>query len=161
MDGLFVFDQQNDIVFKKLNDNINKKLFELAKKQELLLDDAVRDLKREFSFFQFCIHGKTIFHFYLQAEGTEIDTNIIVQLFSPIIASQRIMFCQFDNSYTSIQLEDDLKFVFEEVKFSLLLSIWNSLCCDIVEFSMRLKNYILLICLVSWISIYEHRNGIC
>lgn len=39
----------------------------------------------------------------------------MVQLFSPIVASQRIMFCQFDNSYTSIQLDDDLNFVFEEV----------------------------------------------
>lgn len=27
------------------------------------------------------------------------------------------MFCQFDNSYTSIQLDDDLQFVFEEVIF--------------------------------------------
>lgn len=50
-----------------------------------------------------------------QADCNEIDTNIMVQLFSPIVASQRIMFCQFDNSYTSIQLDDDLNFVFEEV----------------------------------------------
>lgn len=138
MDGLFVFDQQNDIVFKKLNDNINKKLFELAKKQELLLDDAVRDLKRKFSVFHF-----NNFHFYLQAEGTEIDTNIIVQLFSPIIASQRIMFCQFDNSYTSIQLEDDLKFVFEEVKFGLILLTCNSRCCDFVEFTIKLISLVI------------------
>lgn len=41
MDGLFVFDQQNDIIFTQLNDEINRKLFELAKKQELLPNDAV------------------------------------------------------------------------------------------------------------------------
>lgn len=41
MDGLFVFDQQNDIVFTQLNDKINHKLYELAKKQELLPNDAV------------------------------------------------------------------------------------------------------------------------
>lgn len=51
----------------------------------------------------------------MQVESEEIDANVIVQLFSPMVASQRIMFCQFDNSYTSIQLEDDLNFVFEEV----------------------------------------------
>lgn len=51
----------------------------------------------------------------LQVGSTDIDTDVMVQLFSPIVASQRIMFCQFDNSYTSIQLEDDLNFVFEEV----------------------------------------------
>lgn len=50
-----------------------------------------------------------------QVENNDIDTNVMVQLFSPIVASQRIMFCQFDNSYTSIQLDDDLNFVFEEV----------------------------------------------
>lgn len=40
--GLFVFDQQNDIVFTQLDGQIRKKLFEIAKKQELLPDDAVR-----------------------------------------------------------------------------------------------------------------------
>lgn len=52
---------------------------------------------------------------FVQTEDTKLDSNVVVQLFSPIIASQRIMFCQFDNSYTSIQLEDDLNIVFEEV----------------------------------------------
>lgn len=46
----------------------------------------------------------------------------MVQLFSPIVASQRIMFCQFDNSYTSIQLDDDLNFIFEEVSIDQQLS---------------------------------------
>lgn len=41
MDGLFVFDQQNDIIFTQLNDIINQKLVALAKKQELIPDDAV------------------------------------------------------------------------------------------------------------------------
>lgn len=41
MTGLFVFDQQNDIVFTQLNNHIRKKLIEIAKKQELLPDDAV------------------------------------------------------------------------------------------------------------------------
>lgn len=54
-----------------------------------------------------------------QVENNDIDTNVMVQLFSPIVASQRIMFCQFDNSYTSIQLDDDLNFVFEEVRTAL------------------------------------------
>lgn len=49
MDGLFVFDLQNDIIFTKLNDKIQKKLIELAKKQELLTNDAVNS----FLFIQF------------------------------------------------------------------------------------------------------------
>lgn len=41
MNGLFVFDLQNDIVYTKLSEHITKKLYELAKKQELLSSDTV------------------------------------------------------------------------------------------------------------------------
>lgn len=46
----------------------------------------------------------------------DIDNNIIMQIFSPLITSQRIMFCQFDNSYSSIQCENDFTIVLEEVR---------------------------------------------
>lgn len=41
MDGLLVFDEQNDIVFTKFNDAIEKKLIEIAKIQELMDSEAV------------------------------------------------------------------------------------------------------------------------
>lgn len=41
MSGLFVFDQQNDIIFTQLNGDITSKLFEIAKRQELLPNDTV------------------------------------------------------------------------------------------------------------------------
>lgn len=41
MDGMLVFDQQNDIVFTQLNENMKQKLFDMAKQQELVGDDAV------------------------------------------------------------------------------------------------------------------------
>lgn len=53
------------------------------------------------------------------------DPNVLVQLFSPLVASQRIMFCQFDNSYTSLECADDMNFVFEEFLGYLLLQIGN------------------------------------
>lgn len=46
-----------------------------------------------------------------------------MQLFSPLVASQRIMFCQFDNSYTSLECDGDVNFVFEEFLGYLLLQI--------------------------------------
>lgn len=52
----------------------------------------------------------------LQTEDQYLDSNVIVQLFSPLIASQRIMFCQFDNSYTSLQLDANVNLIFEEVR---------------------------------------------
>lgn len=45
----------------------------------------------------------------------KINVNIIVQIFSPIVTSQRIMSCQFGNSYTSIECGDGLNMTFEEV----------------------------------------------
>lgn len=114
MDGLFVFDQQNDIVFTRLNGKINHCLHGLAKKQELLPNDTVRFIYNK----KHCSKDpKDFFLNHEQFERDEIDTNVIVQLFSPLIASQRIMFCQFDNSYTSIQLKDNINLVFEEVNF--------------------------------------------
>lgn len=41
MDGLLVFDEQNDIVFTKFNDAIKRKLISIAKLQELMENDAV------------------------------------------------------------------------------------------------------------------------
>lgn len=41
MDGMLVFDQQNDIVFTQLNVKMKQKLFDMAKQQELVGDDAV------------------------------------------------------------------------------------------------------------------------
>lgn len=45
----------------------------------------------------------------------KINVNVIVQIFSPIVTSQRIMSCQFGNSYTSIECADGLNMTFEEV----------------------------------------------
>lgn len=54
------------------------------------------------------------------------------------------MFCQFDNSYTSIQLEDNLTFVFEEVCIALIAFPFTSLTDNIVFLT------------VSRISVHEH-----
>lgn len=58
MDGLFVFDLQNDIIFTKLNDKVQKKLIELAKKHELLPTDAVNS---SFLFIRFLIQKQTFY----------------------------------------------------------------------------------------------------
>lgn len=58
-----------------------------------------------------------------QDESQYLHSNVIIQIFSPIIASQRIMFCQFDNSYTSLQCENDFNMVFEEHLGYLFLKI--------------------------------------
>lgn len=47
MDGLLIFDQQNDVIYTKFNDQMKAKLYELAIEQELVegeRDDTVRTL---------------------------------------------------------------------------------------------------------------------
>lgn len=41
MEGLLIFDQQNDLIYSKLNVEMKAKIFELAKKQELVEPNAV------------------------------------------------------------------------------------------------------------------------
>lgn len=43
MDGIFIFDQQNDVIFIKANDKMKKKLHQMCKQQELISSDAVSD----------------------------------------------------------------------------------------------------------------------
>lgn len=52
MDGLLIFDQQNDVIYTKFNDQMKTKLYELAVEQELVEKDAVRVIV--FFFVAFC-----------------------------------------------------------------------------------------------------------
>lgn len=83
MNGLIVFNSSNDVVFKKFNTQLAEKIRNIAQEQELI-----------------------------DSPDTPIDSNIILQIFSPLVNSQRIMFCQFDNTYSSIQCEENLNFTF-------------------------------------------------
>jgi len=73
MNGLIVFNSANDVVFQKLNEPLTQKIRNVANSQGLL------------------------------RAGGHLDSNILLQIFSPIVGSQRIMQCQFDNAYSSLQ----------------------------------------------------------
>ena len=53
----------------------------------------------------------------MQAEEVEgpIDHNVVVQLFLPLITSQRYMLEQRSDPYEVIELEDDTMYMFEQV----------------------------------------------
>nr|CAD7587257.1 unnamed protein product [Timema genevievae] len=44
----------------------------------------------------------------------ELSPNVLIQLFSPIVTSQRVMNCQFGNSYSSVQSLDGTNMIFDE-----------------------------------------------
>ncbi|XP_067640849.1 BLOC-3 complex member HPS1 [Eurosta solidaginis] len=86
MNGLIVFNSANDVVFQQLNKELADHFF--AKNADLFPENAT---------------------------AASIDGNIILQIFSPIINSQRIMHCQFDNTYSSFQCDNGLNFTFGDL----------------------------------------------
>ncbi|KAG5880595.1 hypothetical protein JTB14_002400 [Gonioctena quinquepunctata] len=78
------------------------------------------------------------------SNSSQIDDNLIVQCFSPIITSHRIMNCQFGNSYYSIKCEDNLLLYFEEYMGYLFVAIgkeneeymkkFTNLCVTVVRY---------------------------
>ncbi|XP_055535291.1 BLOC-3 complex member HPS1 [Wyeomyia smithii] len=89
MEGVLIFDHNNDLMYQNLNDAMRAKMYKHATELGLVQDDKT-DIRED------------------------LDSNVLIQIFSPLIASQRIMMCQFDNAYTSIQMENNLNLVFDE-----------------------------------------------
>nr|CAI5850418.1 unnamed protein product [Callosobruchus analis] len=98
MNCLLIFDHLNDIIYTKFDEKFASHITEFA-----------------------ATYG---FQSEVPREGC-LDSNMIVQMFSPIITSHRIMNCQFGNSYTSIQCEDNLSMHFDEYMGYLFVLIGN------------------------------------
>ncbi|KAJ8937390.1 hypothetical protein NQ318_015470 [Aromia moschata] len=98
MNCLLIFDHLNDIVYTKYNEKFSKHINDFAVTQGLLTESPTE---------------------------CKIECDIIVQIFSPIITSHRIMNCQFGNSYSFIQCEDDLTIFFNEYMGYLFVAIGN------------------------------------
>ncbi|KAF5295998.1 hypothetical protein FQA39_LY12770 [Lamprigera yunnana] len=96
MKCLLVFDYSNDVIYTKYNKKFATHINDLAKTQGLIAKET---------------------------KNAKINSNIVVQIFSPIVTSQRIMSCQFGNSYTSIQCQNGLNISFEEYMGYLFVSI--------------------------------------
>lgn len=86
MNGLIVFNSANDVAYQNLNGPLTEKICSIAIAQGLL-----------------------------PTPGAPLDSNVLLQIFSPIISSQRIMHCQFDNAYASFQCENGFNLTFGEL----------------------------------------------
>ncbi|XP_050090314.1 Hermansky-Pudlak syndrome 1 protein homolog isoform X1 [Anopheles aquasalis] len=89
MEGILVFDQTNDLIYHNFNEAMREKMHKQALDLGLLEEETV-------------------------CPTQDLNSNVLIQIFSPLLASQRIMMCQFDNAYTSIQMENNLNVVFDE-----------------------------------------------
>ncbi|GBN12679.1 hypothetical protein AVEN_77236-1 [Araneus ventricosus] len=99
MKGVMIFDNLNDLVFSDVDVELSKHIQKLAMKDGLL----------EGSFFG--------------SIEQEMDKNIVMQLFSPLIASYKVMQAQFGNQYKYIESEDGILLVFDEILNYIAISI--------------------------------------
>lgn len=91
MQCILIFDQLNDVLYSKCNKKFIKHALKIAKMQGLATGEDSDE-----------------------PNCSLLTSNVVIQLFSPIITSQRLMTCQFGNSYTSIQCDDNVNLVFNE-----------------------------------------------
>ncbi|RZF32984.1 hypothetical protein LSTR_LSTR008697 [Laodelphax striatellus] len=85
-----VFDNLNDIIYKHYDKKFYLHLRKIGLQQGLI---SAEDDKED---------------------DDSLSANVIMQLFSPIVTSQRVMATQFGNSYTSIHCKDGTNLVFDE-----------------------------------------------
>uniref|UniRef100_A0A182SCP9 FUZ/MON1/HPS1 first Longin domain-containing protein n=1 Tax=Anopheles maculatus TaxID=74869 RepID=A0A182SCP9_9DIPT len=98
MEGILVFDQTNDLIYHNFNEAMREKMSKQAYDLGLLDEESA-------------------------CPTQELNSNVLIQIFSPLLASQRIMMCQFDNAYTSIQMDNNLNVVFDEFLGYIFLEI--------------------------------------
>uniref|UniRef100_A0A182WDD6 Uncharacterized protein n=1 Tax=Anopheles minimus TaxID=112268 RepID=A0A182WDD6_9DIPT len=98
MEGILVFDQTNDLIYHNFNEAMQEKMSKQAYELGLLDEESA-------------------------CPTQQLNSNVLIQIFSPLLASQRIMMCQFDNAYTSIQMDNNLNVVFEEFLGYIFLKI--------------------------------------
>ncbi|XP_076372151.1 Hermansky-Pudlak syndrome 1 protein isoform X1 [Tachypleus tridentatus] len=104
MKGYLIFDNLNDLIFIKTDHSMKKHLQRAAAQNGLVEtnDDSG-------SFDYVCDETGE------DTQGdVDISRNVIVQLFSPLVTSQRVMLGQFMNLYTLVECSDGILMAFKE-----------------------------------------------
>lgn len=92
MKGFLVFDTLNDVVFKQMDHDLLKHMIEVSARNGLLTEGAAGHVA-----------------------GPEVITNdVLVQLFSPLVTSHRVMKERMHNAYSSIYCKDQTLCIFTE-----------------------------------------------
>ncbi|KAL1461697.1 hypothetical protein WDU94_013569, partial [Cyamophila willieti] len=99
MKCILIFDQLNDVMYSKCDPGFVKHLKKYARKEGFNLD------KEE------------------NKDDDALSTDELIQIFSPIVTSARVMGWQFSNSYISIQCDDGINLVFDEYMGHILIII--------------------------------------
>lgn len=93
MDGFFVFDLGNDLVFKYTNNPMKEKLISIARKMSVIPEDS------------------------------ELNSDALIHIFNPLLANLRFMLIQFDNSFNYVKCQHGFNMVFDEYFGFLFITI--------------------------------------
>lgn len=85
MDGIFVFDRGNDLIFKYLNEPMKDKLLSIAIKMGVLAEHS-----------------------------DSLTSDSLIHIFNPLLANLRFMCVQFDNSFNYVKCQHGFNMVFGE-----------------------------------------------
>ncbi|XP_018330447.1 Hermansky-Pudlak syndrome 1 protein homolog [Agrilus planipennis] len=121
MKCILIFNALNDVIFLKYNKGFLNHINTYAKTQGLMPEKCAE-----------------------MEDEEEVSLNVIVQIFSPLITSHRVMNCEFSNTYDSIECGEGIKLVFKECMGHLFVAIskdtifsiktWQRWCIGIVKF---------------------------
>ncbi|XP_027207786.1 BLOC-3 complex member HPS1 isoform X2 [Penaeus vannamei] len=109
MQAVLIFDQLNDVVYLRCDHRFVRHVRTMAASQGLLQEQDLAD-------------PQPVSH---------LDPNIVVQIFSPLVTSQRIMATQFNNPYTSVTCQDGTTVVFQEYAGYLFVGVGHQEECHL------------------------------
>lgn len=87
MDGIFVFDMSNDLVFQNTNELMKEKLLSIAEKMGVVAPDSTT---------------------------AALTSDSLIHIFNPLLANLRFMLIQFDNSFNFVKCQHGFNMVFDE-----------------------------------------------
>ncbi|KAG5683849.1 hypothetical protein PVAND_013112 [Polypedilum vanderplanki] len=109
MEGFFIFNMANDLVYQFSNNKMNEKLSNLAKNVGLISDEV--------------------------APQENLSSDVLMQTFNPLLANLRFMLIQFDNSFNYVKCKHGFNMVFDDESYGFLfITISNT---KSIEFMQR------------------------
>jgi len=104
MIGLILFDNHDDLLYVFSDQEFRKKIETVARNLEIISCNSHQDQTKP---------NKT----------TEIESIVLMQIFSPLLTSYRVMNQEFQNSYDGITCEDGSTVAFYEEMDFLLIAV--------------------------------------
>lgn len=153
MDGFFIFDLSNDLMFKYLNGPMKDKLLSIAYKMGVI-----------------------------EPESDVLSSDTLIHIFNPLLANLRFMLIQFDNSFNYVKCQHGFNMVFKEYFGFLFITINDQKSIEFMQRSQGVfiaflrfllgpaifhlktdnkKSEMLISLITKWKQLYEESQDIC